>query len=705
MAAQPHDAVDAPQPSPNLEEVFELLTETMRSSIPPPTVTSQTATASAASQQEPEFSFDFPAGTTELEREEMSERLRLLLLDLLHLENDTDIHIDQDHGALWLRLKQLEQEVHDAAALGKILSPILIRLIAHQAQRAPEQLAQALSRVADRMIQLQVQQDPAAMSRALAVTIPGAISQQLGDQPDEVVQAIAPAMGQAITEQIRLNPDSMVDALYPVIGSTISKYMGEIANQINRRIEDTFSPKRFVERLWLRWQGISEVDQVLRDAVPFRVQAAFLIHKASGLVMAEVQQSDGQLLEGDLLAGMLTAIRSFASECTTDESHHSELTKIDYDNFQIVMEVAGSCYIAAVIQGDPPTDFLQQLRQVLSAMILNHGYGTRLGAYNGDPATVPDGIRDLLTTLVYAPGNTAPPPPVRLLPPGFVRRLLGLLAVCALLLGGAIAWQMWEHFLERRVQQAIRETPALAVYRLNADVHWRRVVLTGAVPSPTLKSQAAMLIKEIIPNYYVLKDQVATPTVPPPPEVIEDQAQRATADLSERLQAEIVTTYNAQTQALTAQLPVVEETQRLALIAALQDITGVETVVIETVRAIQPWGERVYFDRNEEVVPAVERDHLEDLAIYLQAHPDLKLRVIGHTDQSGDEPYNEGLAQRRADAVKRFLVQEHNIDAQRLSTRGDTGFPPGVGIGHAMYESRCVRFELANIESEEPTPR
>ncbi|MGB0560543.1 MAG: OmpA family protein [Spirulinaceae cyanobacterium] len=703
MAAQPHDAVDVPQPSPNLEELFELFNETMRASPSPTAAESKTPAASPANSPEPQLNFDFPLGVTEAEREEMSERLRLLLLDLLKLENDTN-PTAPDQSTLWLRLKQLEQEVHDATALGRILSPILIRLIAHQAHRAPDQLAQALALVADRMIHLQVQQDPAAMSRALATTIPGAISRQLGDQPEEVVEAIAPAMSQAITAQIRLNPDSMVDALYPVIGSTISKYMGEIAQQINHSIEETLSPKRFVQRLWLRWQGISEVDQVLKDAVPFRVQAAFLIHKASGLVMAEVQQTDGQLLEGDLLAGMLTAIRSFASECTTDESHRSELTKIDYDNFQIVMEVAGSCYIAAVIQGDPPADFLQQLRQVLSAMILNHGYGTRLEAYNGDPDTVPESIHDLLTTLVYTPGTTAASPPVRLLSKGALRQLLGVLTVISLLLGGAIAWQIWEHLLERRVQQAIRDTPMLAVYRLNADVHWRQVVLRGAVPSPSLKSQAGKLVAEIAPGYYILKNQVETPAALLPPEMIADHAQRIAADWSERLQAEIVTDYDAETQGLTVQLPALEETQRQAVIAALRKITEIDVLLIETVTAVQPWGERIYFNRDEVAILASERQHLDDLADYLQAHPDLKLRIIGHTDQSGERPYNQQLAQQRADAVQQLLVQEHNLDAQRLLTQGDIDFPPGVGIDDLMSESRCVRFELVNTEREESAP-
>ncbi|NEO86139.1 MAG: hypothetical protein F6J87_18065, partial [Spirulina sp. SIO3F2] len=469
VTVQPHDAVDVPQSSPSLEELLELVNDNLLPSVapppPPPTtinppplteaglLDTRFLTETNGSESQSLHVKKTPSRRVEgngtemnraelngqdssVHREEMGEQLRLLLLDLLHLENSANTSPTDESGALWLKLKQLEHEVHDAAVLGQILSPVLTQLIAHHATQSPEQLAKALSLVADRMIQLQIQQDPAAMSKALANAIPGAISQQLGDAPDEVVQAIAPAMGQAITAQIRLNQDSMIDALYPVIGSTISKYMGEVANQINRRLEETLSPKRLIERLWLRWQGISEAELILRDAVPFQVQAAFLIHKASGLVMAEVQQADSEPLEGDLLAGMLTAIRGFASECTTAQAHHSELSKINYDDFQIVMEVAGSCYIAAVIQGEPPADFFVQLRQILSAMILNYGYGKQFEAYDGDPATIPTGIQDLLATLVQTPGLTPNAPPSPLLPPGVLRKLLGLLAVLGLVLGG-----------------------------------------------------------------------------------------------------------------------------------------------------------------------------------------------------------------------------------------------------------------------------
>src|SRR3977135_4512869 len=44
--------------------------------------------------------------------------------------------------------------------------------------------------------------------------------------------------------------------------------------------------------------------------------------------------------------------------------------------------------------------------------------------------------------------------------------------------------------------------------------------------------------------------------------------------------------------------------------------------------------------------------------------------VAGHTDGKGGESYNQGLSERRADAVKRFLLEKYGIEAGSLVTVG-----------------------------------
>ncbi|KAF1709400.1 hypothetical protein CSC70_11400 [Pseudoxanthomonas kalamensis DSM 18571] len=55
----------------------------------------------------------------------------------------------------------------------------------------------------------------------------------------------------------------------------------------------------------------------------------------------------------------------------------------------------------------------------------------------------------------------------------------------------------------------------------------------------------------------------------------------------------------------------------------------------------------------------------------LKRYPDLRVEVAGHTDSIGTEAYNQGLSQRRADVVYKYLT-DNGIDASRLV--GPTGF-------------------------------
>ena len=65
------------------------------------------------------------------------------------------------------------------------------------------------------------------------------------------------------------------------------------------------------------------------------------------------------------------------------------------------------------------------------------------------------------------------------------------------------------------------------------------------------------------------------------------------------------------------------------------------------------------------------------LAELLSQHRDYKVKVTGHTDYVGSAAYNDKLAQKRADAVKAFLVKYGVGDAQ-VTTAGDGKRAPEV---------------------------
>jgi uncharacterized repeat protein (TIGR01451 family) len=78
----------------------------------------------------------------------------------------------------------------------------------------------------------------------------------------------------------------------------------------------------------------------------------------------------------------------------------------------------------------------------------------------------------------------------------------------------------------------------------------------------------------------------------------------------------------------------------------------------------------VLFERDRDVLLVQSRAVLDATAAVLREHPDLSLvRVEGHTDGKGNATYNLSLSQRRARAVRLYLIR-HGIDAGRLQAEG-----------------------------------
>ena len=80
----------------------------------------------------------------------------------------------------------------------------------------------------------------------------------------------------------------------------------------------------------------------------------------------------------------------------------------------------------------------------------------------------------------------------------------------------------------------------------------------------------------------------------------------------------------------------------------------------------------IYFDYNSAVITAKARPQLDALGEALHS-PRLEGAVIvlgGHTDAKGGDEFNLKLSQRRAEAVKRYLVDKLKLTAENLSTVG-----------------------------------
>ncbi len=78
----------------------------------------------------------------------------------------------------------------------------------------------------------------------------------------------------------------------------------------------------------------------------------------------------------------------------------------------------------------------------------------------------------------------------------------------------------------------------------------------------------------------------------------------------------------------------------------------------------------IYFDVNKDVVKPESFGTLKDIAATLNEVPDVKVKIVGHTDSDGDDASNLDLSKRRAASVKDELVKSFGVNADRLVTDG-----------------------------------
>ncbi|MGD8495175.1 MAG: OmpA family protein [Gemmatimonadales bacterium] len=89
---------------------------------------------------------------------------------------------------------------------------------------------------------------------------------------------------------------------------------------------------------------------------------------------------------------------------------------------------------------------------------------------------------------------------------------------------------------------------------------------------------------------------------------------------------------------------------------------------------------------------------LDAIGATLEEHPELRLSIEGHTDSDGDEAANLDLSERRAAAVRSYLLEHFDVDPSRLETKGFGETAPVASNDTPEGKQRNRRVELLRLE-------
>lgn len=101
----------------------------------------------------------------------------------------------------------------------------------------------------------------------------------------------------------------------------------------------------------------------------------------------------------------------------------------------------------------------------------------------------------------------------------------------------------------------------------------------------------------------------------------------------------------------------------------------------------------VNFDFDKSVVRKADSAELQKAVDFVKKYPGYQVSIEGHTDSIGTDKYNQALSERRAAAVKAYLLKQGVVDNQKIKS---------VGYGEsrpiASNKTKEGRFENRRVE-------
>ena len=175
----------------------------------------------------------------------------------------------------------------------------------------------------------------------------------------------AKIVNKMVEQKLQDSQQEILNLIYPVMGKMINKYINFQFQELKDSISTQMAMLTSVEGLkwWFRNRilGLKSENMLLASIDVPVIEEIFLIRRNSGLLLGSAALSSND--NRDVVAGMLTAIKSFVEEAF--ERKNEDLETIQYGTYKILLENFPSFYFAIAISGSMSSAEIGQLREEL----------------------------------------------------------------------------------------------------------------------------------------------------------------------------------------------------------------------------------------------------------------------------------------------------------------------------------------------------
>lgn len=173
--------------------------------------------------------------------------------------------------------------------------------------------------------------------------------------PDAYIRVVQKIVDQRMVQK----QDELINIIYPRLGLMIKKFIAHEMRVLREKIDTQLrrSPLKFMSR-----NRNKSTDEIILELSKSKVEEVYVVSHESGLLLGSASSS--QTADKDMIAGMLTAIKSFVEDAfkRTDE----ELSAIQYGSYEIMIQNFFNYYIALAING---TVSEQERAQLMDQML------------------------------------------------------------------------------------------------------------------------------------------------------------------------------------------------------------------------------------------------------------------------------------------------------------------------------------------------
>jgi hypothetical protein len=154
-----------------------------------------------------------------------------------------------------------------------------------------------------------------------------------------------------LDKKIQRSQKELLDVMHPIVGRMVAKYIQMqielLKESIEVQLDSAFGKRSWLTRTKNRFLGVKEIDFLLSNINAPIIQEVYIIQHHSGILMGSASLE--KVIDRDMIAGMLTAIKSFVEDAF--QRDREELELIEYGTYKIIIQNFHTYYLAAAVSG------------------------------------------------------------------------------------------------------------------------------------------------------------------------------------------------------------------------------------------------------------------------------------------------------------------------------------------------------------------